>query len=431
VSALSYQVKDRSVSTPFKAHSPFGGSVAGRILRCPASVGLVAKVPAHLRRVSTYADRGSACHAAIARLLDGHSFASVVGTTFNGYALTLDDVDYSVRPVFAYVDKLLTPGVDYYVECHLVFPGITNTFGTVDLLARSGNTVYIVDYKFGSGVRVAALSPADDDPEVDIINSQLLFYACSARHSLPDFFAGVERIILVIAQPQSIEPEAEMVSFVEVTHAELDEFIEAYRAACAEALSPTPRLQRGPHCRFCPARPICPEFTKPLLNFAQFAAPTLRDSLAASLAAPPDRAAYLEVLAAGLNLVDAVKDLSTTLRDQARCALQNGDVVPGWTLTAGRAERAWRDDERSTIAALKNLGLILEDIVTKELRSPKQIEIRAKARGLKIPQELISTRRSGTSLARVENAHTPVPGRGEIAQTFARALEAFQGGRRS
>ena len=33
------------------AHSPFGGSVAARVLRCPASVGLVEKVPAHLRKV--------------------------------------------------------------------------------------------------------------------------------------------------------------------------------------------------------------------------------------------------------------------------------------------------------------------------------------------------------------------------------------------
>jgi hypothetical protein len=32
------------------AHSPFGGSVAARILRCPASVGLVEKVPAYVRK---------------------------------------------------------------------------------------------------------------------------------------------------------------------------------------------------------------------------------------------------------------------------------------------------------------------------------------------------------------------------------------------
>ncbi|HVI15780.1 MAG TPA: DUF2800 domain-containing protein, partial [Pseudolabrys sp.] len=51
-------------------HSPFGGSVAARILRCPASVGLIEKVPAHLRKVSAYADRGTALHEAMALLLD-------------------------------------------------------------------------------------------------------------------------------------------------------------------------------------------------------------------------------------------------------------------------------------------------------------------------------------------------------------------------
>ena len=48
------------------AHSPFGGSVAARVLGCPASVGLIAKVPANLRKPSSsYADRGTALHTAM------------------------------------------------------------------------------------------------------------------------------------------------------------------------------------------------------------------------------------------------------------------------------------------------------------------------------------------------------------------------------
>jgi hypothetical protein len=34
-----YSVENRSMNAPL-AHSPFGGSVAARILRCPASVSL-------------------------------------------------------------------------------------------------------------------------------------------------------------------------------------------------------------------------------------------------------------------------------------------------------------------------------------------------------------------------------------------------------
>jgi hypothetical protein len=65
---------------------------------------------------------------------------------------------------------------------------------------------------------------------------------------------------------------------------------------------------------------------------------------------------------------------------------------------------------------------------TETLRSPRQVELRAKARGLKIPQELIASNRSGVSLVRVENAHAPVPGRVELARIFSEALEAFHGG---
>ena len=102
----------------------------------------------------------------------------------------------------------------------------------------------------------------------------------------------------------------------------------------------------------------------------------------------PSKEAYLQLLAVGLNLVDAVKDISTALHDQAKRALENGDLVPGYALSAGRAERHWHD-ESAAIAALTGLGLTRDDVVAETMRSPKQVELRAKARGLKVPKEFI------------------------------------------
>ena len=371
-------------------------------------------MPAQLRKNSAYADRGTALHTVMARLVDNEEPAEP-NETISGYEITTDDIANVLRPAFTYVAQLLdAPGAEYYLEQRVTFPTVAGAFGTVDLLVRLGATVHVVDFKFGSGVRVLALYPAGDE---DIINSQLLFYAAAARHSLREFFVGVDKIVLTIVQPQSIEPDAEMVSSVTITHAELDEFIKAYRAACDEAVSAAPRLARGDWCRFCPARPICPLHTAPLLDLGQFA-----------LAASPSKEAYLQVLADGMNLVDAIKDLRVALHDQARAALENGDAVPGYTLSAGRAERHWRDNDHTVIAALEGLGLAHSDVVAEELRSPKQVEIRAKARGLKVPSEFIVSRRSGTSLVRSENAHAPVPARSEIVRSFSAALEAFQGG---
>jgi hypothetical protein len=401
------------------AHSRFGGSVAARVLRCPASVGLTEKVPAYLRKPSAYAERGTACHAAIVQLIDEtEDLESLIGKTFSGYTITRDDVENALRPGYAHVEQLLnTPGAEFYREHRVVFPTIPGAFGTADLLVRIGTTVHVIDFKFGAGVRVPALCPDGDE---DVINPQLLFYAAAGRHSLPEFFADAENIILTIVQPASIEPDAEMVSSVPVTHGELDEFRAVYRGVCAEALSDAPRLERGDWCRFCPARPICPAHTAPLLDLAQFAMPT-------PPCTPADKAAYLQALAAGLDLVDAVKDLRTALHEQAKCALESGDTVPGYALSAGRAERYWRDEIVAQVALL-SLGFDHDDIIEAEvMRSPKQIELRAKARGLKIPQELIASARSGVSLVRAENVRAPVLGRSETARMFSEALKAFQG----
>jgi Protein of unknown function (DUF2800) len=252
------------------AHSPFGGSVATRVLRCPASVRLVANVPAQLRRASAYADRGTACHTAMTRLIEGEcSFDGLVGATINDYTFTRDDIENALRPAYSYVDALLNADAEYYLEQRVKFPTI-DAFGTADLIVRIGNVIHIIDFKFGSGVRFLALHP---DGDVDVINAQLLFYAAAARHSFPEFFAGVEDTVLTVLQPMSIELDAEMVSTTMVTSAELDAFVTAYRAACAEALTESARLKRGSHCRFCPARPICPAHTGPLLDLAQFTMP--------------------------------------------------------------------------------------------------------------------------------------------------------------
>jgi hypothetical protein len=397
------------------AHSPFGGSVATRVLRCPASVKLVANVPAHLRKSSVYADRGTACHTAMALLLENEgSFDDLVGATIGNYTFTRDDIENALRPAYAYADALLsTPGAEYYLEQRVEFPTIAGAFGTADLLVRIGNVIHVVDFKFGSGVRVLALYP---DGEEDVINGQLLFYAAAARHSLTEFFAGVEDIVLTILQPMSIELDAEMVSTVPVTNAELDAFIALYGAACAEAFTGAPRLERGVHCRFCPARPICPAHTGPLLDLAQLTMPT------------PAASDYLQLLAAGLNLVDAVKDISNALHDQAKRALKNGDLVPGYGLSSGRTVRHWRDDERTAVAALERLGLSRDDIIAEAMRSPKQVELRAKTRGLKVPSEFIVSHPSGVALVRSENARAPILGRSDLVRVFSEALAAFQGG---
>ena len=151
------------------------------------------------------------------------SLDDLVGATLDNYTFVRDDIENALLPVCDFVDALLdVPGATYYIEQRVKFPTIADAFGTADLIVRIGNIVHVIDFKFGSGVRVPALRPDGDE---DVLNAQLMFYAVAARHSFPEFFAGVEDIVLTILQPMSIELDAEMVSAVRVTHAELDAFI--------------------------------------------------------------------------------------------------------------------------------------------------------------------------------------------------------------
>ena len=62
----------------------------------------------------------------------------------------------------------------------------------------------------------------------------------------------------------------------------------------------------------------------------------------------------------------------------------------------------------------------------KTLRSPAQVEKRAKARGVKVPKELISSKASGVSLVKAQNARARCPDGTRLCGRFPAALETFQ-----
>ena len=94
----------------------------------------------YLRKASSYADRGTALHSAMALLIENAAtLDDLVGETIGDYTITLDDVENALRPVLAYVETLLdAPGAEYYLEQRVVFPAIADTFGTADLIIRIG-----------------------------------------------------------------------------------------------------------------------------------------------------------------------------------------------------------------------------------------------------------------------------------------------------
>lgn len=340
-----------------------GGSTAKRVINCPASVALVAKMPPQIE--SEHAARGTLLHTAIAKILDGDT--NVVGDTYKEQVLTQELYDEKIVPALQALNDVDPEQVmEYVVESRVGFgdflPGV---FGSTDLLGRIGDRAIVLDWKFGDGVVV----DAEENP-------QLLFYAAAAMRT-PEVewvFKGAKEIECIIVQPP-------MVKRWVTTPARVQKFEQDLAAAVRESSWPEPKMQTGEHCRWCSAKPICPQMTG-----------AVERALKVQLANLPK-----EQIALQLAQADVIEDYLKDLRALALRMLENDQPVPGYKLVAKRGTRQWVNEEQATLHFVNKLNLPIEQVIETKLRSPAQIE---KITGKKeFPSELAVSVSSGNTLA--------------------------------
>jgi len=202
------------------AHSKIvGGSTASRVINCPGSVALTAKMPPQAE--SKYAAEGTLLHDVIAAIIDGKVPKQITEELHNDKIMPalalLDEVD---------PDKDMELAVEVRVDFGDFIPGV---FGSVDVLGKIGNRAIIIDWKFGDGVIVEAQE-----------NMQLMFYAAAARRSQPRAFEGVTEVELVIIQPPMIKRWV-------TTRARISRFEDQLFDAVQQAVKPDAALKSGEH----------------------------------------------------------------------------------------------------------------------------------------------------------------------------------------
>ena len=285
-----------------------GGSTAKRVMACPASIDLVAKMPP--KPSSKYADEGTLLHDAISQILDCKT-TDVVGMTYEGITLTQELYDDKIAVALAALDEIdPDKRMEFVVESRVgfgdVLPGV---FGSADLLGRIGDRAIVLDWKFGNGVVVDAVE-----------NAQGMFYAAAAMRT-PEtqwVFEGATEIEIIIVQPP-------MVRRWVTTPKRIAEFEFDLVAAVN---GPRTKMQTGDHCRWCAAKPTCPMVTGAVDR-------ALRASLLRIDAAQvSDYLAQAELLEAW---IDSVRVLAYDM-------LENNVKVPGFKLVAKRGTRQWVND---------------------------------------------------------------------------------------
>ena len=358
------------MTTELPAHARLGASSAERWLTCTRSVALEETFP---DEESPYAAEGTAAHElAEARLrerlgevLPGPSFEVEQRLTEEGYF----DPGFSDH-VDVYVDLVLDLWETYdrpiaKVEARVPFDTwVPEGFGTADAVLITGDTVHVVDLKFGQGVPVAAEK-----------NPQLRLYALGAATLFSDLLDESDPAQVTVRYT-ICQPRLNSVSTEETALSELLGWAEDYvkpRAALAAAgegeFVPSEKA-----CRFCKARAVCKARAERNLETAQ-----------SEFAAAPADVLTLDDLSELLPRLAELKawigDVESYAFDRA---LKHGEPVLGFKIVRGRGSRAWA--ENVTDVTLTSLGLSSNDVLTAPaLRSPAQVE---KALGKKKFHEL-------------------------------------------
>jgi hypothetical protein len=344
-----------------------GGSTAKRVINCPGSVALVQKMPPKLG--GDAADEGTLCHNAMATLLEDPSLEikSVLGVKYNDQTLTEDLIDEKIIPAMAALTEIDPDGdMEYQIEAHVNFGNLLpNVFGSADLIGRIDDRAIILDWKFGRG--------AVDVEE----NEQLLFYAAAAMRTkgLEWAFADVSEVEMVIVQPPAVKRWTTTIARVKQFERDLVHAVTASQNAAAP-------LKVGDHCRYCPAKPICPQMT----GAAERALKVQIKELD-----PAKIGAYLAT-------ADLVEKWIGDLRDLAHQILETGEPVPGYKLVPKRAMRQWVDEDKAYFA-LSKLGVDRSELVETALLSPAKVEKILKKSKLSLPDDIVVSVSSGTTIA--------------------------------
>lgn len=353
-----------------------GGSTAKRVMNCPGSVALVQKMPP--QPSNKYADEGTLLHNVIAEIVmsDKHP-EEFLHTKYNDQILTLELIDNKLVPALAALD-VIDPNKEMEIEAETrVGFGdlLPDVFGSTDLIGRIGKRAVVLDWKFGDGVAV----------EVEE-NPQLMFYAAAAMRTEETKWAfdGVEEIEMVIVQPPQVKRWV-------TTPARIAQFEKELVRAVKLAQQPNAELKIGDHCRWCAAKPICPQMT----GAVDRALKTSIDDLDA-----PTISAYLKN-------ADMLEQWITDLRALALQMLDSGARLPDYKLVAKRAIRQWTDEDKAKVA-LFAYGLTESEVMETSIISPAKAEKALKKRKKALPDDLVVAISSGNTLASADDPRPEV-----------------------
>lgn len=345
-----------------KAHSPFSASSSERWLACPGSVELSKDAPPQFE--SKYAAEGTEAHECVEAFLK---------TEVREWDVAYDQLvcEHPVEMVAFAMDaakmiiESMPPGATLLCETKVSLeylrPGM---FGTVDAaIIEEFGELQVIDFKYGAGHAVEVAN-----------NPQLIYYALGLAQKYDFMF---DKVTLRVLQPRADHPDGPDRRFT-MSVADLRAWEKVFGEGVDRALQPNaPLVAHKKHCKWCPAKTICPEISDAKFREAQIAfAP--QEGLEVGLVEAPvfkiPRSLALPELPKILKAIPSIKEWCESVEEYAFQLLVKKTKIPGFKLVEKQGKRAWinaTEAERQAIAAFGEQALTQP---VPQLLSPNQLE---------------------------------------------------------
>jgi hypothetical protein len=361
-----------------------------RIIECPGSMALESGFD---DKRSSFADEGTVAHEIASLCLKGgHDADYYIGSKAivepNG-SVTRESApaaNLSKYPTAIAIDEQMTEFVQVYidavrriaygkvllVEQRVEFSksiGVANQFGTADAIIYCPilKTVWIVDLKFGMGVKVFAEG-----------NEQMLSYAAGVLETYANVFDDIEHVVLAVSQPRLDHFDewgctpAEVAKHVErMRHAALVATVamkdyEADRPLIAEYFKAGDK-----QCKFCKAKAICPTLAAKVAEsvFDDFKALDEPDKIATG---PLPRVAGPNLIGARYGVLDLVEEWVKATRAECERLVLGGMEVIGpdgermKVVEGKKGNRVWVDEKIAE-------GVLAGQLLPEKLYKPRAI----------------------------------------------------------
>ena len=199
------------------------------------------------RPVERYAERGTLLHA-LAAIGILHTLAAMDEEAAAAHIELAPDERAALATYVKFCKALRSGAAMWRVEQRVILNA--ELYGTIDFFALKSNTLHVVDFKAGRGLRVEAID-----------NPQLLTYAmmvCKQMLVDPtnDALPRINTVHLHIVQPL-FEGDAP-IRGVSYTRAQIADWHTKVPRRWLAAKQPDAPFNPGEHCRFCPVKPHLP-----------------------------------------------------------------------------------------------------------------------------------------------------------------------------